>query len=65
MESNSKFCAMLEKEEHRDADSWSVHLLDLIDRGFQPDINISDQVAGIKKAFADTLPETELRFDHV
>jgi hypothetical protein len=61
---NSRFCAMLEKEEHRDGDSWGVHLLDMIDRGFQPDINISDQAAGIKKAFADTLPETELRFDH-
>jgi hypothetical protein len=35
----------------------------MIDRGFQPDINISDQAAGIKKSFAGTLPETELRFD--
>ncbi len=60
----SRFCAMLEKEDHRDADTWGVHLLDMIDRGFQPDINISDQAKGIKKAFTDTLPETELRFDH-
>jgi hypothetical protein len=61
---NSRFCALLEKEEHRDADSWGVHLLDMIDRGFQPDINISDQASGLKKAFEDVLPSTELRFDH-
>ena len=36
----------------------------LIDRGFQPDINISDQASGLKKAFEDVLPKTELRFDH-
>ena len=61
---NSRFCAMLEKEDHRDADSWGVHLLDMVDRGFQPDINISDQASGIKKAFEDVFPNTELRFDH-
>ena len=27
----SRFCALLAKEEHRDADSWSVNLLDLVD----------------------------------
>ena len=54
---------MLEKEEHRDADTWSVHLLDMNDRGFNPDVNISDQAAGLKKAFGDVLPETEHRFD--
>jgi len=60
----SRFCALLAKEEHRDADSWGVHLLDLVDRGFQPDNNISDQASGLKKAFEDVLPGTELRFDH-
>jgi hypothetical protein len=63
MKSNSRFCAMLEKEKHRDAGSWGVQLLNMIDKGVQPDINICDQAAGIKKAFADTLPETELRFN--
>ncbi|NNF96174.1 MAG: hypothetical protein HKM94_04515, partial [Halobacteria archaeon] len=60
----SRFCALLEKEEYRDSDSWGVHLLNMIDRGFQPDINISDQASGLKKAFEEVLPKTELRFDH-
>jgi hypothetical protein len=64
MDINSRFCAMLEKEDHRDADTWGVHLLVMIDRGFKPDINISGQAKVIKKAFTDTLPETELCFDH-
>ena len=61
---NSRFCALLEREQHRDADSWGVHLLEMNDRGFQPDINISDQASGLKKAFEEVLPRTELRFDH-
>ena len=60
----SRFCALLAKEEHREADSRGVHLLDLVDRGFRPDVNISDQASGLKKAFEDLLPGTELRFDH-
>ena len=60
----SRFCALLAKEAHRDADSWGVHLLDLGARGFQPDMNISDQASGLKKAFEYVLPNTELRFDH-
>ena len=60
----SRFCALLAKETHRDADSWGVHLLDLGARGFQPDTNISDQASGLKKAFEYVLPNTELRFDH-
>ena len=61
---DSRFCALLEQEDQRDAESWGVHLLDMIERGFQPAINISDQAAGLKKAFEDHLPKTTLRFDH-
>jgi hypothetical protein len=61
---DSRFFAQLEQEDQRDAESWGVHLLDMIVRGFQPAINISDQAAGLKKAFDDHLPKTTLRFDH-
>ena len=60
----SRFCAMLTKEERRDADTWAVSLLDIIPQGYQPAVNISDHAAGLKKGFEIALPDTHLRFDH-
>jgi hypothetical protein len=48
----------------RDAETWGIHLLDLMEQGFQPVVNISDHGAGMINAFKDVLPDTELRFDH-
>ena len=60
----SRFCAMLTKEDFRDSDAWGVSLLDIMDQGYQPEVNISDQGPGIKSAYEIVLPETHLRFDH-
>ena len=30
------YCFLLSLEEHRDADTWGVHLLELVDQGFNP-----------------------------
>lgn len=60
----SRYCASLSCEVKRDTDTWSIHLLDLIEQGFQPDVNISDHGSGMTKAFKDVLPNTEHRFDH-
>ena len=32
----STFCFLLSPEEHRDADTWGIRLLELVDRGFAP-----------------------------
>ena len=60
----SRYCASLTWEDSRDAETWGIHLLDLIEQGFQPEVNISDQGSGMKKAFKEILPNTEHRFDH-
>ena len=54
----------LSREDHRDAETWQIHLLDLIEQGFQPEVNISDLASGMKSAFEEVLPDTEHRFDH-
>lgn len=60
----SRYCASLTREEQRDYDTWAIHLLDLTEKGFQPDVNISDHGAGMTAAFKDILEHTEHRFDH-
>ena len=60
----SRFCAMLTKEDSRDTDAWGVSLLDIMQQGYHPEVNISDQGAGIRSAYEIVLPETHLRFDH-
>src|SRR5512135_1095228 len=36
VDAQSTFCLLLSPEEHRDADTWGVRLLELVDRGFAP-----------------------------
>ncbi len=64
VDTHSRFCASLSREDCRDEETWSIHLLDLVDQGFQPEVNISDLGSGMKSAFKAVLPDTEHRFDH-
>lgn len=44
----STYCFLLSQEEHRDADTWGVHLLDAQQRGLAPKATIADFAAGIR-----------------
>jgi hypothetical protein len=54
----STYCYLLADAEHRDADTWAVHLLDANAQGFDPDHTIADAGQGLragqKTALADT-----------
>jgi hypothetical protein len=54
----STYCYLLAAEEHRDADTWGVHLLDAAQQGLSPDYTIADAGhglrAGQKAAWGDT-----------
>jgi hypothetical protein len=54
----STYCYLLAAEEHRDADTWGVHLLDAAQQGLNPDYTIADAGhglrAGQKAAWGDT-----------
>ena len=43
----STFCFLLSPEEHRDADTWGIRLLELVDRGFAPQATIADFASGL------------------
>ena len=44
----STFCFLLSPEEHRDADTWGIRLLELVDRGFAPQATIADFASGLR-----------------
>ena len=54
----STYCYLLANAEHRDADTWAVHLLDANGQGFDPDHTIADAGQGLRAgqnaALADT-----------
>ena len=54
----STYCYLLAAEQHRDADTWGVHLLDAAQQGLNPDYTIADAGhslrAGQKAAWGDT-----------
>jgi hypothetical protein len=59
----STYCYLLSPEEHRDADTWGVRLLELVDRGFRPDATIADFAGGLRAAQIETLPGVPCRGD--
>ena len=46
VDAQSTFCFLLSPEEHRDADTWGIRLLELVDRGFAPVATIADFASG-------------------
>jgi hypothetical protein len=59
----STYCYLLSLEEHRDADTWGVRLLELKDRGFSPEATIADFAGGLRAGQALALPDVPCRGD--
>jgi hypothetical protein len=59
----STFCYLLSLEEQRDGETWGVRLLELQDRGFDPDATIADFGSGLRAGQALALPQTLCRGD--
>jgi len=59
----STYFYLLSLEDHRDADTWGVRLLELVDHGFDPDATVADAGAGLRAGQALALPEVPCRGD--
>ncbi len=57
------FCYLLSQEEHRDADTWGVRLLELADCGFAPEAIVADFGTGLRAGQAAALPAVPCRGD--
>jgi hypothetical protein len=59
----STYCYLLSLEDHRDAETWGVRLLELVDQGFAPAATVADAGLGLRAGQALALPEVPCRGD--
>ena len=57
------YCYLLSLEDHRDGDTWGVHLLDLQKRGLHPDTFVGDAGSGLRAGLKAAFPEVSCRSD--
>ena len=60
---DSTYCYLLSIEDHRDAETWGVRLLELQDQGFQPQATIADAGKGLRAGQALAMPTVPCRGD--
>jgi hypothetical protein len=63
VDTNSTYCYLLSLEDHRDAETWGIRLLDLQPQGFQPEAIIGDAGSGLRAGLALAMPEVPCRGD--
>jgi len=63
VDTHSTYCYLLSLEDHRDADTWGIRLLELADRGFDPEATIADAAGGLRAGQEQALPEVPCRGD--
>jgi hypothetical protein len=63
VDADSTYCYLLSLEDHRDADTWGVRLLELQDQGFQPEATVADAGSGLRAGQALAMPEVPCRGD--
>jgi len=59
----STYCYLLSLEEHRDADTWGVRLLDLVNQGFNPEATVADAGSSLRAGQAQALPNVPCQGD--
>ena len=59
----STYCYLLEAVEHRDADTWGVHLLDVSAQGLDLEFTVADAGAGLRAGQQEVWPDTPCHGD--
>ena len=63
VDASSTYCYLLAAAEHRDEDTWGVHLLDAGKQGLNPDYTIADAAEGLRAGLAVAWPKTPCHGD--
>ena len=63
VDASSTYCYLLAAAEHRDEDTWGVHLLDASKQGLNPDYTIADAAKGLRAGQAAAWPQTPCHGD--
>jgi hypothetical protein len=48
VDTTTTYCYLLSLEDHRDAETWGVRLLELVDQGFGPLATVADAGLGLR-----------------
>jgi hypothetical protein len=59
----STYCFLLSREDHRDADTWAIRLLEAKERGFAPRATVADFGTGIRAGQKLAMPDVPCRGD--
>lgn len=59
----SLYTYLLSLEKSRDGDTWGIHLLDLVDKGFDPDSVTADFGSGLRAGQREAIPDVPCRGD--
>jgi hypothetical protein len=63
IDQHSLYCYLLAAEEHRDADTWAIHLWDLEEQGLHPERIIADGGKGLRAGQALAWPDIPCEAD--
>ncbi len=63
VDAESTYCYLLAAAEHRDEDTWGVHLLDASKQRLNPDYTIADAAKGLRAGQAAAWPQTPCHGD--
>jgi len=63
VDADSTYCYLLSLEDHRDADTWGVRLLELQEQGFGPEAIVADAGRGLRAGQALAIPDVPCRGD--
>ena len=63
VDTRSTYCYLLSLEDHRDAETWAIRLLELKDRGLAPHSVVTDAASGLQAGLRVALPEAARRSD--
>jgi hypothetical protein len=63
VDAQSTFCFLLSPEQHCDADTWGIRLLELVDQGFAPEADVADFGGGLRAGHKEALPKVPCRGD--
>ena len=63
VDAESTFCFLLSAEQHCDADTWGIRLLELVDQGYAPDADVADFGGGLRAGHKEALPGVPCRGD--
>lgn len=61
---HSLYCYLLAVADHRDADTWAIHLMECQDKGFNPDYTVADFGGGLRAGQKEAMPDVPCLGDH-